>query len=231
MARGTQLIQLVEMLKAEAGHSTRVNVGVDKLPEIKQILRRTQETLYDESDWPFLRVAPYKDLAAGQRYYDFPADLDLERVEQAAVWYSGTPKPIIRGIGFDEYAQYDSENDERADPVLKWDVRWTGSAEQIEVWPIPSSDDQQLQFIGIRPLRALVSDSDVADLDDQLIVLYAAAELLARQGSKDAQAKLGAAQARFARLKGRVKGASEMTTLGTGNSYRTLRGRTIIRVS
>jgi hypothetical protein len=38
----------------------------------EQTLRDTQERLYDEFDWPFLKVQRDKVLAAGQRYYDVP---------------------------------------------------------------------------------------------------------------------------------------------------------------
>lgn len=237
MARGKQLSQLVDMLRAETGQSTSVSVGVSKLPELKQLLRRTQETLYDAYDWPFLRVQPFKNLSAGARYYDFPTDLNMERVEEVVVWWNGEPFPLTRGIGFENYAAYDSANDERTDPVTHWDVRWTGSAEQVEVWPIPATtytttNKYRLQFKGIRPLRTMVSDSDVADLDDQLIVLFAAAEILARQKSEDAQAKQAKAVERFNTLKGRTRGGSSMFVLGggTGRDPQRTRG-TVIRVT
>ena len=64
MARGKQLTQLIDELRAEVGHAVSVSVGVDNLPAIKQIIRRTQETLYDDFDWPHLRIQPTKNLAA-----------------------------------------------------------------------------------------------------------------------------------------------------------------------
>src|SRR3546814_13361666 len=75
MARGTQFRVLVEMLKAEIGASTLVSVGVDALPEHKQAIVRTQALLYDEYDWPFLQIRPFKDLEAGEKYYDFPTEI------------------------------------------------------------------------------------------------------------------------------------------------------------
>lgn len=236
MARGKQLSQLVDMLRSETGQSTAVSVGLDRLPELQQIIRRNQEGLYDAFDWPFLRVQPFKNLAAGQRYYDFPTDLNMERVEEVVVWWNDQPIPLVRGIEFAHYVQYDSENDERTDPVSRWDVRWTGSREQIEVWPIPattysSTNRYRLQFKGIRPLRAMVSDSDVADLDDQLIVLFAAAELLARQKSEDAKAKQMKAVERFNVLKGRMRGGSSMFILGGGTPDLHRRRGTTIRVT
>lgn len=96
---------------------------------------------------------------------------------------------------------------------------------------MPASDTQRLQFVGIRNLRPLVENTDVADLDDRLIVLFAAAEILANQKSASAQIKLANAQARFSRLKSRVTGGAETITLG-GTSGMSERPRgTIIRVS
>ena len=61
-----------------------------------------------------------------------------------------------------------------------------------------------IKVTGIKNLSNLVADSDTADLDDQLIVLYAAAEVLTRQKQSDANNKLGQAQAHYARLKARM---------------------------
>lgn len=231
MARGTALSQLVSMFRAETHRSMSVAAGVDALDAVKELLRRTQEMLYDEYDWPFLRVMTTKTLAAGSRYYDVPADLNLERIDEVQLIYSGEPRPISHGISFAEYATFDSDSDERSDPVLAWDLRWTGSATQIEVWPIPASSGSKLWFRGIRKLRALTSDSDVADLDDRLIVLYAAAETLAAQDSKDAQAKLSAARDRLSRMKGRAQGPTTPIALGQGRSRDAIHPRARVTVS
>ena len=230
MARGTQFIQLIDMVRAEVEQSTNPSVGIDYLPSIKRRIVRVQESLYDEYDWPFLRIKPIKLLQAGSRFYDFPTDLNLERVEEVSVWYNDQPCDVERGIDFSHYAQYDSEATppERSDPVLRWDVRWTGTKEQIEVWPVPASDTMRLQFVGIRNLRPLVSDNNVADLDDTLITLFVAAEILAKQESSDAQLKANQATARHNRLKGRVKGASAPTIIGGGRAKQDrARGTTI----
>lgn len=219
MARGTQLLQLVEDLREEVGRSTSVAVGNSDLPGLKQKLRRTQELLYDEYDWPFLRqIFPPKYLQAGERYYDFPAGLNLERVESVAIWYANLPRDIERGITPREYAIYNSDDDVRSEPAMAWDVRWTGTKDQIEIWPLPVSNTQFLQFTGIRALRPLVADNDVADLDDQLIVLFCAAEILARQGAKNAPMVLKLAQSRLGTMRARVKGASRMRRMGQSSS-------------
>lgn len=232
MARRTQLQELVSMLRAESRRSSSVALGIDEEALLKAVLRRHQEILYDGYDWPFLRVMPKKPLAAGQRYYDMPTDLNFDRIEEVVVWFSGQPQPITRGIGFREYAQFDSDSDVRSSPAMAWDIRSTNddTAEQIEIWPIPDSNDTFLQFQGIRKLNPLVSNSDRADLDDQLIVLFAAAELLANQKSQDAGAKLEAAKERHAQLKARSKGASPMVAIGQQGAYVKPMYKSIVRV-
>lgn len=231
MARNTQLLKLLEMLRAETGKSTLVSAGLDTVPAQKQKLQRVQETLYDAYAWPFLRVFPDKTLSAGQRYYDAPTNLNFDRIEKVVIWNSGQPIPVERGISFEQYASYDSESGVRMDPVLRWDLRWNDTATQIEVWPIPASNNQRLQFQGIRPLRPLIANDDRADLDDQLIVLFAASELLSRQSSKDADKVEKAAQKRWQTVTGNTQSGAQPVIMG-GGAWPTqpLRGHTIIRV-
>lgn len=95
---------------------------------------------------------------------------------------------------------------------MKWDIRFTGTTEQIEAWPIPASSANHLQFKGIKKFVRLVADADPCLLDDMLVVAFAAAELAAGQEAADAGAKLQAAQTLYSRLKGRSKGASKIHT-------------------
>ena len=169
-------------------------------------LQKQQERLWRAYDWPFLRVRRYIDLQAGERYYSSrqaldeagaaSTDLGIERVESVEVRWGGRWVPLRFGIGADEYAALDSDLDQRSDPAAAWRLH---EGEMFEIWPIPDSDagadiEGRLRLIGIRDLRPLVADSDRADLDDDLIVKYAAAKSLARTGSKDAQIVLDEAK-------------------------------------
>ena len=217
MARGQQLTSLVALLRDEIGQSSNVAAGTDGLGALKNKLRQAQEFYYLKHDWPFLRIKPTKTLSAGQRYYDLPtADgvINFERIEEVVCWYNLHPYPLERGIELSDYEIYDSSLDERQDPVAKWDIRWTGSAAQIEVWPMPSVNTMYLQFVGIRDLRAFLANDDVADLDDWLLVWHAAADILARRSKKDAGRIAAKAQDRFNTLKGRVQGATKPFSLG-----------------
>jgi hypothetical protein len=218
------------MLRDETGRANSVAVGVDDLPQLKSHLRRVQETLYEKHPWPFLRtVFDRITLQAGLRYYDYPENLNFERIEDVAVWDGSTPRPLTRGIGLKEYAIYDSENDVRCEPTLRWDVRWTGSKEQLEAWPVPSTNNLAMQFIGIRKLRPLIANADVADLDDQMIVLYAAAELMPK-GSELAKLKLELARDRFNTIKGTAATGGETFRMGSGPVHED-RGRVTVSVS
>jgi hypothetical protein len=231
MPTGTQLLSLVQMLRLETGRSGSVAVGVDDLDALKHLLKRTQDTLYIKHDWVHLKqVFNRIPLQAGDRYYDFPDEFNFDRIINVGLWYNGIPQKIDRGIGFGEYATYDSEADERADPVARWDVRWTGTEAQCEVWPIPATNDQELQFIGIRKLRALTANADVCDLDDFMIVLYAAAELLAKADPDSAKLKLAMGKARFDQLKVNAGNNGQRFVMGSGQAGAE-RGRAVVRVA
>lgn len=221
MARGTQLLSLIAQLRAETGRTQNVAVGVDEVENLKVILARTQETLYDEYEWPHLRVQRDISLTAGGRYYNFPSDLNFDRIQDVKLKYNGVYTDVERGILFDDYSVYDSNADtpDRSFPVLKWDIRHTGSTEQMEVWPIPS-DDAKLYLFGTKKLSNLIQESDRADLDDRLIVLFAAAGILARQKSADAKNKLSEAERRLMMLRRNGQAASKTVQVGLGRGRR-----------
>lgn len=206
MARGTTLAELVTRLRAEAGHSLDPALGKNVLETFKLLLARHQEDLWDAHDWPHLRVQRDIALSAGQRLYDFPTDLRFDRIASTQVKWSGIWRGLDRGVGARQYNIHDSELDERSDPARCWDVRDTGSGEQLEIWPVPGSNadaatgDGTVRLTGTRSLGPLVANADVCEIDDRLIVLYAAAELLSKDTAR-AQLKLRQAGAILDRLK------------------------------
>jgi hypothetical protein len=215
--RGQQLTRLISQLRAELGRSTNVSVGVDDAQILIHTLQRTQETLYDDFDWPHLRYDTGAiPLSAGQRYYDIPANLNYDRIESAWVRLNGLPIPFQRGIDPNAYAAFDSEQGVRSSPAQRWDIRSVDDSEQIEVWPIPADSSNSMQFIGIRNLRPLIDGNDITDLDDRLVVLYAAAELLDKQEPGSGRLKLTQAQQLYSRLKGRSAAARPTVRLGMG---------------
>jgi hypothetical protein len=222
MARGAQLLQLVEKFRAETRQSTLPALGTDSLPHVKQLLRRTQEMLYSDpaNDWAFLRMWLTKPIQAGNIYYDPPDNLNMDRIEAVYVRSGNEWLPLERGIDVKEYAQYDPDDTTaRGFPTERWDLRWTGTSTQIEIWPRPS-ENSTIRFKCLRPLRPMISDSDVADLDDNLIVLFAAAEELSAQKSKDADTKLQMAQKHLLSFKASAQAGSSTIQMGLSSMGR-----------
>ena len=235
MARGTQLLQLVAQLRAETGRSDNVAAGRNEETSLKARLKATQEALYQAFDWPFLRAMQTIPMQAGDRYYNWPALVHPDRLTRIKLRWNNTWYSVERGIGENEYNSYDSENDERSDPVWRFDIRSTGAdlasqVEQIEVWPIPASNDPVLYLWGLRPLKPLVANTDVCDLDDNLIVWTLAAEILARQKSADAGRMLDKARNLYMKLTGNSQAGSGNVSLRDGARTPKVVG-TIIRVA
>jgi hypothetical protein len=217
--RGTQFGTLVTMLREDVGRSPDVSVGVADVPALKQRINEAYEALYADYDWPHTKqFFSHITLNAGQRYYDFPTTLDYTRVERAVVWYNGRPFPLEREIKHEDYFAFNSENNETSAPVQKWDVRFTGTKEQCEVWPMPSSSGQELQFVGYTKFVRLVNDIDQCLLDDQMVVMRASATILARQNSKDAPVRLQEAQQLYNLIRRRSKSSSRTRRVGQGQA-------------
>lgn len=200
--RGTTRGQLVEMLRNECGISSASSVGNDNLSYLQQLIDRHYEFLADDYDWPFLRVDnddATKTLQAGDRYYDFPVAMDLESTLSADTFYGNIWTPLDYGIGPEEYTAMNSEANQRADPQLKWRIK---DGDQFEVWPMPATNGSLVRFKGRRRRTVLVGDTSRCDVDDMLVVLYAAAEILSKQNQRDAAVKLDAAKQRLIQCRG-----------------------------
>lgn len=206
MARNVTLGELIDDVRAEAGHSLQSNLGTSMREVLVKIIQRQQRRLWEDFDWTFLRVERDVAVQNGQRYYDFPVDLSLERLEKVEFKYGDRWIPVRYGIGREQYDLHDSDRDIRAFPVERWKEHENN---QIELWPIPSQNGSVpqssniIRFHGIRKLRPLVAENDTADLDDTLLVLFSAAEILAREKSADAGLKLQLAEKHYARVKAR----------------------------
>lgn len=193
------LDELVVMLRGEIGASTNQSMGVNQVEPLYQILRRTQRFYYNDYDWPEFIIERDETILAGERYYTFNTDVDYTRIFDAWILDSGDWRRIGHGIHPECYNSFDSENGEQSSPIELWD-HYEGN--QFEVWPI-SSVDTSLRWRCVKQLPEMTGGTSQCTLDADLIVLFAASEILARDGKKDAPIKLQAAQQKYAQLKGR----------------------------
>lgn len=222
MARGTTLLKLLDQLRAETRTSLNPAHNGNVRDAQVNTLQRVQEWLWADFDWPHLRVERQIAVEAGQRFIGVPEDLDFDRVERIDLFTDGGWSRLQPGIGGEHYTVWNSDLDQRSWPPRRWQL---SEDEQIELWPIPDIDavedtrDGYLKFTGIRKLRQLVDDGDVADLDDRLIVLYAAGEILGGRGSKDGKLKLDLASSIYAKRRGRLSPRQTVRMFGIGQPH------------
>lgn len=223
MARGTTLVRLLDLYRAECRISLNPAHNSSARESQLRHIQRVQEWLWNEFAWPHLMVDRMLPLAAGQRYYDMPDDLDIDRIIKIEVRYDQVYCPLKAGIDAPQYAAYDSDLDQRQSPAQRWKIT---ENEQIEIWPIPDTNadpttlEGNLKIHGVRKLKKLVADDDRADLDDRLIILYCASEYLAGVGGRDASLKLEQANKLFSKLRGQLTPRKKFKMFGIGQPDR-----------
>ena len=225
--------QIIDDVRAELGQSLSQGASTSQLPKVKRAINATLISLYAANDWPHLRTTFDRiSMAAGQRYYDPPPGLDIERIEDAVVYWNESPHPIYRGIGAPEMSSYDSVKDERSDPPLRYAIRLVDAPTtktMIEIWPVPASGQATIEFYGTRKVGRLVQDADICPLDAESVTLYAAAAI---SDPEDVERLLARAKSHFDRAKGR-KPAAPKTRIGLGHKRNDelLSGRAVVRVA
>lgn len=230
MRTGVTFAELVDDLRAETGRSETQGHGIGDEFKLRRAINKAYLSLYRDYDWPHLRrVFTRVPMVAGQRFYDPPTGLDIERIETADAWWNGQPSPLGRSIGVQEYASYDSVADERSDPPLKYDIRYhdtPSNATMLEVWPVPASATASIEFRGSYQVRALVNDNDVCLLDAESVIMLAAADVAA----PDMRDKAASDAALFVRqVRARVPDAAP-TRMGLGGTDTIPAGRAVVRV-
>jgi hypothetical protein len=123
MATGVTLSKLVKDLRAECGHSLAVAQGQATEETLRYMLERQQEELYEGYEWAFLKIHRAIPSQAGERYYNYPADLPFERVTH--VWghtKDGTDwMAVSKGIDPTMYALINSDKGQLSWPPRHWD--------------------------------------------------------------------------------------------------------------
>jgi hypothetical protein len=236
--RGKTLGHVLTLLRAEARLSLNPAHNAQSRDTQVSAVQRVQELLCDDINWPHLRVDRYLDLQAGQRFYDVTTTLDVagntkndvvvDKVDQIFVMDAGEWRPLSPQIGRGEYAQFQSDRDQRSWPVHNWRLY---EDEQVEIWPVPSESadttslEGRLKIVAYRKCRPLVADSDICDLDDRLLALFAAVEFIPDE--KLARYKSDLANRRLLKLTGNLVKERRFRMFGIGaadDDRRKLRG-------
>lgn len=226
MALRTTLDELVTMVRDESRISSKSSRGVDHDEHIKQLIRRNYIQLAEKYDWEHLRVSHEHNVARvamvnGTRFYSFPTALEETKITKAWARWGSVWCEMDYGVGYDEYSAYnpDPTAPQKGDPVLRWDFQ-AGDPLQFEVWPVPAStgttETYAVCFDGQKKIERLTDGKKKADLDDLLIVLFTAAEILAENKQKESsEVKAAAARDRLDIVKGHMRDQRRIT-MGMG---------------
>lgn len=223
MARLTPLSTLRTMLKAQLGMSLTVGTAQDAI--YNQLLSDKQKWLAGEYDWPFLEDRFDINIGPNSRYLSFPTlddegdttAMNLERPYKVEVFWNNLWSEVEYGIGSEEFNYLNSDQvGQVQDPIQRW--RWSQEG-KFEIWPM-NSTATLMRFTGQRNLDTLAADSDTADLDDQLIVLAVAAELLQRSKQADAATKQRLFQERLLRVRSAYPNRPKGLTFGNPKEER-----------
>jgi len=199
MARNSTLSQLRDQLRAEIGASSNVAMGVNTVPQMNHMLNRVQERLWTDYDWPFLWTETDVQSVDAVRYYAVPSTVNPDRITKIMVQWNDFWYACESGISAAHYNIVNSDIGQKEDNVRRW--RLSDNGHQFEVWPIPESDQQKFRLFAYMNCPKMISDSDRALLDDTLIVLFTAAEMLAALKDDASQLKYDQAKLHFLRLK------------------------------
>lgn len=203
---------VIQMVRGECGDGSNTARGLDHMDTIKQLIRRHYKTLSEKYDWQHLQIKRDSDvsrklLQAGSRYYDFPAALNPMKIDNAWVKWGNVWRELDYGITYPDRTALDPDDDQRTDPVSNW-VYYDDS--QFEVWPIPATNGEangsnELAFVGQKKVTELLEDGDRLDMDDILVSLMVATEIIAgRKQAEAASVKGDAAMDRLNTIQGNL---------------------------
>lgn len=223
MTLRTTFGEVIEMVRNEAKLSSNTSRGIDHLDHIRQVIRRNYLTLAEDYDWQHLELKKESAvsralLQAGLRTYAFPAAVNPLKITRAWVKWGNVWEKVSYGVSYEEFSALDPDANQRTDPVTNWQFY---SDIEFEVWPLPATNGvvngiNEVAFEGQKKVEQLLADSNRLDLDDHMIVLLTAAEILASDGQKVAsQLKGDAAMARMLRVRGNL-GSKTRYTIGLG---------------
>lgn len=223
MALRATFQEVIQAVRSEAKLSTNTSRGLDHLEVIKQKIKRHYAMLAEDYDWQHLVLKKDSSISrvllqAGSRYYDFPSALNVQKITKAWVKWGSVWLPLTYGIGFDEYSAFNSDDSTvRSDPISRW--QFYGGT-QWEAWPLPSTNGvadgaNEVAFEGQKTVEQLTTDNSRLDMDDILVTLMAAAEILAASDKQGAQILAGAAESRLGRLRANM-GSKARFVMGVG---------------
>lgn len=200
MPIGTTLVNLRKMLNAECGEEMDETISPARVAINNQLLNNQQSFLANQHAYLLGKVRVQLTAVVGQQYYDLPSGIDFDRLDKPEFTNVANFRyRIAFGITQEHYNLFRSDLGVQSSPVMRWDLVNTTKL-QIELWPIPSMA-QTIMLSGVLPITQMTTDASTCVIDDMALVLFTAAEILARKQSPDTAAKAEKARAYLQSLK------------------------------
>jgi hypothetical protein len=216
MPIGTALSVLRQMLNAEAGEEMDEAISPARVSVNNQLLNNMQSFLVTQHAYLLGKTRVEVAAVVGQQYYTLPAGIDFDRVEEPEfINVKNFRYRLGFGIGQEEYNIFRSDLGVRASPVMRWDLVNNSGVLQIELWPIPSVA-QTLMLAGTLPLTLMSANEDTCVVDDLVLILFTAAQLVAKHQGGDASAILAKAQAALQSIRASKPSKYDVFNIGGG---------------
>jgi len=167
-------------------------------------LRNGQSQLYRQFDWKFLtKVDKTTITQQGQAYYDWPDEVDPDRVVSVVVDDRSSSTilryRLIEGVDTPHDNYVTTQN-----RPSRFERRG-----QIEIWPEPDSNLYTIWIEHVERLGRFTMDNDRATLDEDLIFIHALANAKGHYGHADSSVYVQQLNALLQKLK--VKGMGDKT--------------------
>jgi hypothetical protein len=187
--------------------SSNPATGQNMRDQLVYYLNQAQERIALDYNWPGLVGDRDTPLVVGTRYYSYPSDMPFENITNVWLVYNTLYGELPYGIGPQQFALFNSNTGFTSWPVQRWMHHADNNT--FELWPVPSqapaatatSQAALVRMRGELAITPMVSDSDTCVMPATAIVLFAAADILASRGAKDAQAKSSKGAEYLRRLK------------------------------
>jgi hypothetical protein len=209
------LTNLVEAVRAEAGHALSPSQGLNSEATLKKLIISIEKQLWTAFTWPTLMILAQMPVQKDQYRVAYDAQMPYDQIREAYWCAAGTDHFIKMDYGFDvNCIKVDGTNSTTSQTVQLWQD--DGSDDTLfRIWPTPATAGF-VRFRGMRPLNKMVNDDDLCTLDPTLISLRVAGELLTRAKAEDAQTKMQSFQRHAQKLlANKVSDKHKISTFGS----------------
>lgn len=189
MRTGIKLETILDEIREETGLSTQHGQSVFNQSRLIQLVNRSERTLNAKYELTALQKEEQVSVVADAQYANLPSSMSFTEIDSVYVSYGDDWLPVTHGITPEHRAQYNAS--QRAMPITRWEIQSPGNV-NFEVWPVGGSA-QTLLFSGFAKLGGMVNPSDTCTLDADALVMFVAAQILARDKKDDAEFMLSSA--------------------------------------